>query len=86
MTAQSFTPQPVTVLLEGIYDVRTWLLPFINELHGHSQLHCFRFTLNEDGWGVMHYKVGVMVYGDLYYLKYEHIKVGNNCVGGDVAE
>lgn len=56
VTAQSSTPQPVTVLLEGIYDVRTWLLPFINELHGHSIPHCFRFTLNEDGQGVMHYK------------------------------
>ena len=55
-TAQSFTPQPVTILLESVYDVRSWLLPYIDELQGHSQPHCFRFTLNQDGKSEMHYK------------------------------
>ncbi len=56
MTAQSYTPQPVTIQLKSVYDVRSWLVPHIEELHGHSQPHCFRFTLDEDGRAVMHYK------------------------------
>ena len=56
VTAQSFTPQPITILLESVYDVRSWLAPFIDELHGHRQPHCFRFTMNNDGQEVMHYK------------------------------
>ena len=56
VTAQSFTPQPTTILLENIRDARLWLGPFIQELHGHSQPHCFRFTLSEDGYAMMHYK------------------------------
>lgn len=56
VTAQSFTPQPITILLETVYDVRSWLAPCIEELHGHSQPHCFRFTLNEHGQTVMDYK------------------------------
>ena len=55
-TAQSFTPQPITILLESVHDVRSWLAPFIKDLHGHSQPHCFRFTLNSDEQAVMHYK------------------------------
>ena len=55
-TAQSFTPQPLTILLESVFDVRSWLLPYIDELQGHSQPHCFRFTLNKDGMAEMHYK------------------------------
>lgn len=56
VTAQSFTPQPATVLLESVYDVRSWLAPYINDLHGHSQPHCFRFSLNKHAVAVMHYK------------------------------
>ena len=32
------------------------IFPFINALVGHSQPHCFRFTLNEISQAVMHYK------------------------------
>ena len=56
VTAQSFTPQPITILLESLHDVRSWLAPYIKEIHGHSQPHCFRFTLTEDDKVVMHYK------------------------------
>ena len=56
VTAQSFTPQPTVILLDYVYDVRSWLIPFIKDLHGHSQPHCFRFTLNPDGNPIMHYK------------------------------
>ena len=56
VTAQSFTPQPITVLLESSHDVRSWLAPYIEDIHGHNQPHCFRFTLNEDQQAVMHYK------------------------------
>lgn len=56
VTAQSFSPQPITILLESIYDVRSWLAPYIDEIHGHSQPHCFRFTLNENEQAVMNFK------------------------------
>ena len=54
-TAQSYTPQPITCLLSSVYDVRSWLTSFIDELTGHSQPHCFRFTLDK-GQAVMHYR------------------------------
>ena len=55
VTAQSFTPQPITILLESVYDVCSWLAPFIDELHDHRQPHYFCLTMNKDGQAVMHY-------------------------------
>jgi len=57
-TVQSFTPQPQVTMLNHLYDVRNWLAPCLNNLHGHSQphMHCFRFTLNQQDEAIMHYR------------------------------
>uniref|UniRef100_A0A1X7TBW6 DUF7869 domain-containing protein n=1 Tax=Amphimedon queenslandica TaxID=400682 RepID=A0A1X7TBW6_AMPQE len=39
----SYTPKPNTELLEHVYDVRNWLAPYIADLHGHTDPHCFKF-------------------------------------------
>lgn len=31
------------MLLEHVYDVRNWLAPYIADLHGHTDPHCFKF-------------------------------------------
>lgn len=55
VTQQSYTPNPNVILLDKIFDVRSWLTPNLHQIHGHSQPHCFRFQL--DGTkAVMHYK------------------------------
>ena len=56
VTSQCYTPNPNVVLLDSVYDVRSWIGPHIDDLHGHSQPHCFRFSLDESGTAVMHYR------------------------------
>ena len=51
----SFTPKPLTELLDQVFDVRNWLAPNINDIHGHTDPHCFRFSLI-NGIAQMHYK------------------------------
>ena len=41
VTEQSFTPEPITAQIQAIHDVRSWLIPHIEDLHGHSQPHAF---------------------------------------------
>ena len=55
-TAESYTPQPNVRELQVVHDVKIWLTPFIEPLHGHSTPHCFKFTLNGSEQAVMHYK------------------------------
>lgn len=52
-TEASMDPQPKAVLIKEIYDVRSWIATNLNELHGHSQPHCYKFALNRDGKAVM---------------------------------
>lgn len=40
--------------MEELYDIKTWIIPHLNELHGHSQPHCFKFVLNDQGKAVMY--------------------------------
>ena len=56
VTTRSYSPHPKVELLEYIYDVRSWLTPFIEDLHGHTQPHCFKFVLNAKGCAEMFYK------------------------------
>ena len=55
-TSNSYTPHPKVKLLEFVYDVKSWLSPHIEDLHGHTQPHCFKFVLNSDGYSEMYYK------------------------------
>ena len=56
VTTRSYSPHPKVELLEYVYDVRSWLTPFIEDLHGHTQPHCFKFVLNAEGCAEMFYK------------------------------
>ena len=55
-TVQSFTPQAQVTMLNHLYDVCNWIAPGLNDLHGHSQPHCFRFTLNLQDEAIMQYR------------------------------
>ena len=44
------------ILLEHMYDIKSWLEPHLEGLQNHSFPHIFRFTLNTSGEVVMHYK------------------------------
>ena len=52
-TEVSMDPTPQVVLIKEVYDVRSWINPHLNEFHGHSQPHCFKFILNRDGKAIM---------------------------------
>jgi len=53
---QSFTPQPQFTMLNHLYDVHNLIAPCLNDLHGHSQPHCFRFTLNQQDEAIVQYR------------------------------
>lgn len=55
-TTMSYSPHPKVELLKYVYDVRAWLTPSIEDLHGHTQPHCFKFTLNANEHAEMFYK------------------------------
>lgn len=56
VTASSYNPQPMVEFVKHVYDVKSWLTPSIEELHGHTQPHCFKFFLSSEGHAVMHFK------------------------------
>ena len=43
-TSCSTSPNPTTGLIQTVYNVKTWLEHSLNELHGHSSPHCFKFV------------------------------------------
>ena len=49
-------PTPETHFMEEMYNIKSWILPHINELHGHSQPHCFKFVLNYEDKAVMYFR------------------------------
>ena len=55
-TTKSYTPHPKVQLLESIYDVKLRLHPFIEDLHGYTQPHSFKFVLNTSGNAEMFYR------------------------------
>ena len=42
--------------LRCIFDVKAWLLPALEEIHGHTVPHVFLFRRNAQGRAVMFYK------------------------------
>ena len=52
----SYTPSPVPVLLEIMFDVREWLTPVNPQLHNISNPHIFFLTKNANGSVVLRYK------------------------------
>ena len=39
-----------------MYDVRSWIEPHLNEIHGHREPHCFKFVMNEENKAVMYFR------------------------------
>jgi len=56
VTESSMLPRPKAELIKEIYDVRSWITSSLNDLHGHSQPHCFKFVCNGNGKAVMFHK------------------------------
>ena len=54
--SECYTPQPHVVLIESLFDLKEWLSPCIEDLHGHSRPLCFRFTTNATGSVLMYYR------------------------------
>ncbi len=55
-TELSITPQPNVVILREVRNVKEWIQPSLEDLHGHSSPHCFRFIKDEAGDVRMFYK------------------------------
>ena len=72
VTSESFTPNPIVACLNNLLDIKEWLAPCLNDVHGHTQTHCFKFML-KDSKAVMYYKTGVVVNGekDLVFVRYQ---------------
>ena len=47
---------PKTFLIESMFDVKSWITPHLDELHGHRDPHCFKFILNEEGKCVLYFR------------------------------
>ena len=57
----SSTPPATVKIVDSIFDVRSWISPCLEGLHGHSRPHCFRFVadptvLAEDSKVLMYYR------------------------------
>ena len=48
-TALSTTPEPIVVILREIRDIKTWIKSSLENIHGHSTPHCFKFQKNATG-------------------------------------
>ena len=42
-TKLSTTPEPQATVLSEVKDVKTWISPVLEDIHGHSIPHCFKF-------------------------------------------
>ena len=54
---QSSTPNPIVQLVDGVWDFKAYIEPYLNVLEGHSKYAVFRFTRDETDHVEMHYKV-----------------------------
>lgn len=42
--------------LNYVYDIKNWIAPYLDEIHGHTTPHVFRFRLNNNKRAEMHYQ------------------------------
>ena len=45
-----------TSTLSYVFDIKNWISPHLDEVHGHTIPHVFRFQLNHSKRAEMHYK------------------------------
>ena len=53
---RSSTPNPSTLLLDGVWDFKEWLQPHLAAIEQHSWYHAYRFSRNRSEVAEMHYK------------------------------
>ena len=49
-------PNPMTSLIIKMHDVKKWIIPHLNEFHGHRDPHCFKFLCNGDNKCIMFFR------------------------------
>lgn len=52
----SFSPEPITVVLDAVVDTKGWMQDVTPALHDHLKAHQFRFKRDESGECKMYYK------------------------------
>lgn len=52
----AYNPTPIVYSVENIYDVKSWLRPYVATLKHHTNPHAFRFKLNGKGEVEMSYR------------------------------
>ena len=53
---RSSTPNPDSKLIDGVWDFKKWMEPYLGIIEKHSKYLVFRFTLNSSGKAELHYK------------------------------
>ena len=53
---RSSSPNPQSQLLDGVWDFKKWMEPYLANIEKHSKYLAFRFTLNSSGNAELHYK------------------------------
>lgn len=54
-TTISMEPNSKTFLIDVMFDIKSWISPHLNELHGHRDPHCFKFVLNKDNKSIRYF-------------------------------
>ena len=54
---KSYSPNPSTVYADNIYDMKSWIRPYVSTFQHHGSPHVFRFTKNVKGEVEMVYRL-----------------------------
>lgn len=46
-TSLSTSPNPAVHFMDKVHNVKEWLIPHLQNLHGHASPHCFKFVMVE---------------------------------------
>ena len=53
----SSTPAPLVKVVDSVLDVKSWITPTLEDVHGHSTPHCFKFVLVDESEVFMYYRL-----------------------------
>jgi hypothetical protein len=42
---EAYTPSPQVTTITDVFDIKSWIAPHLNEIHGHTTPLCFKFVL-----------------------------------------
>ena len=80
---------PEATEVKHMFDVKSWLAPFLLKIHNHSHPHIFRFRIGTNGSVEMHYKEwsespwqptesGIQLF-QVHYYKIDCYNYSDNC-------